>query len=412
MSNKQMLNCYNYITILLASFPLLGLNLTSILIIIWSVFSLFVALKTKQKFTKNDIFNIALLSIVFFSYLITFCFVEDKKTATKLIEKGLPFLVFPLFITLNKNILKSKILEQLLNVFVVSNFILAVYAWIRVFQEGFLELLKNNNFYNPIFRNIFYDETNIHLPYLGLLFAFSIFILVVKLTQNQTTKKYILYCLVLIILLISIMLFAARMALFSLLISICIFILLKWNSSFYKKTILIGALFSCGLLITRVEPFKSRINDIYSSEYILPHEGQTPEEVNIRYGIYHCVKQITDKHWLTGVGATNVQKELNNCYSQYTYKGEDDYKHIDYNSHNQYFDILLKYGIFGLVLFIISILWGIRSNNYYYLGFIILFTLSLITENMLSRQVGIVFFTLFNSIFFINKKNFEKDNRN
>lgn len=409
--NKQILiNSYNYLTISLAFFPVLGLNITSIMMIVWSFFSLFIAIKTEQKLTKKDIFNIAILSFIFISYTITFLFTEDKQSAKKLIERGIPFLIFPLFFILNKNILNKNILDRVFIVFVISNVFLALYTWGNILNKNFIELFENNNFYNPIFRNIFLEKTNTHLPYLGLLFSFSVFILLIKLYQESSRKTKLLYCFFIIVLIVSELFFAARMALFSLLISIFLFILFKWNYSFQKKIILFFILLISAIFLSKVEPIKSRIDAIYSTEYVLPHKGQSPEEVNIRYGIYNCVEQIFYNNWLFGVGATNVQKELNNCYNQYDYDGNDSYKNIDYNSHNQYFDMLLKYGIIGLVLFIISILWGIRNNNYIYFGFIILFTLSLITENMLSRQLGIVFFTFFNSIFFINKNSIEKNN--
>ncbi|HEY1193351.1 O-antigen ligase family protein, partial [Flavobacterium sp.] len=106
---------------------------------------------------------------------------------------------------------------------------------------------------------------------------------------------------------------------------------------------------------------------------------------------------------ILGVGPGNIQKKLNDCYSGYTYKNYDDYSSKDYNSHNQYLDIWLKYGIFGLVLFFVFLFWGIKNMSLSYGIFLFLIMMSMITENIFDRQVGVVFFTFYNTLFFINR---------
>jgi O-antigen ligase len=129
--------------------------------------------------------------------------------------------------------------------------------------------------------------------------------------------------------------------------------------------------------------------------------------------VYHCVKEVLKEKWLTGVGVGNVQKTLDSCYEQYTYKGTDDFHSISYNSHNQYFDIMLKYGIVGLVIFLVSLFWGIKNRNTLYQGFIIIIFIALLTENMFTRQIGVIFFTFFNTLFFLTKgQNFIQSNNN
>ena len=71
---------------------------------------------------------------------------------------------------------------------------------------------------------------------------------------------------------------------------------------------------------------------------------------------------------------------------------------------NQYIDFFIKYGIFGIFGFILFLFWGIRNNYILYKIFLLIFLISLLTENILDRQVGIVFFSYFNSIFFILKE--------
>ena len=119
------------------------------------------------------------------------------------------------------------------------------------------------------------------------------------------------------------------------------------------------------------------------------------------------------QNWIFGVGPANVQKELDNCYSAYTYRNQyDDFNKKTYNTHNQYFDVLLKFGIFGLLFFIVFLFWGINYKSEYYYIFLLLIFFSMLTENILNRQVGIVFFNFFNCLFFVQHLKTQKLNNN
>ena len=75
----------------------------------------------------------------------------------------------------------------------------------------------------------------------------------------------------------------------------------------------------------------------------------------------------------------------------------------------QRIDICLKYGVFGLIAFFVFLLWGVNNKDLIYHLFLFLVMIGLMTENLFDRQIGIVFFTFFNSLFFITKTNyFEK----
>src|SRR5690606_39362988 len=84
---------------------------------------------------------------------------------------------------------------------------------------------------------------------------------------------------------------------------------------------------------------------------VLPHKNQLPHEVNYRYGIWHCATKLISNHLFTGVGADKVQEKLNTCYATYTYESYEDFTQVTYNTHNQYFDQLLKFGLVGLGIF-------------------------------------------------------------
>ena len=399
------IDIYNYCIILIATFPLLGLKKSSVAIIIFAVLSIiiFATDKNKRTFTKKDSLNLFVLTSFYLGFLISFIFSQDKASFVKTLVQNLSFLIFPLFLILNQKFVLKTTLNKTLNVFILSNVAIALYIWCIIFCKGVAAVFKQNTYYNPIIRNLFNHISEIHLPYLGLFFVFSSLILVNKIFENPKNKIFInvIRTIGIAVLMISVIAFAARVAV-SLFIIAVVLIAFKNISNLKRKLIFISMFLIATFALLSSPPFKNRIKELTNTKLILPTMGQPSEEVNFRYGIYSCVYEILKDNWLLGVGVENVQDKLNSCYGKYTYQNFDDFKNTTYNSHNQYLDIILKYGIFGLVLFFIFLLWGIKNNDFNYQIFIFLTLMSLISENIFDRQVGIVFFNLLNSLFFIS----------
>ncbi|RDI07968.1 O-antigen ligase family protein [Flavobacterium sp. AG291] len=401
------LKTYEYITALVASFPLMGLKGGVYVVILWSVYSLYIAISMKSyKLTNNDIKNVAVLSVLYLAYIVSYFFADDKREVGKLLERALPFLLFPLFMIMNKQFITKQALILSLKVFVASCILLSLYVWGVIFYKGIDNVFSEDNYYNPVIRNIFNDVSGIHLPYLGMLFVFASLILLYNMLVNRKANGYLkrlLQLVGIVFLLFSVATFMARMALFIFFI-VAVFFCLKQMKTLKQLAIagIVGLIIIGSVLM--LPSSQRRIKEGLATEYVLPHAGQPSEQVNFRFGVYHCVQQVLKEHWLTGVGVDNVQKKLNECYSVYTYRASDDYININYNSHNQYFDIMLKYGIFGLIIFLISLFWGVKNKYIVYQGFIIVIFIALLTENIFSRQVGVLFFTFFNTLFFVTKE--------
>jgi len=406
------IDLYNYSTILLGSFPILGLKKSVLAIIVWAVFSLVIMISEKSYKTiqKRDKINLLVLTSYYLAFVVSFLFIEDKKLATRFLEKNVAFLIFPLFIIVNKNFIYDSTLRKSINVFIISNLILASYIWIVILSNGYENVMNSDTYYNPIIRNFFSDISEIHLPYLGILFVFSGLVLLNDILSNRIKFNYVFIfrSLGIALLIFSVITYAARLALVLFLV-LSIFLLLKKTPKVWIKIGFIIFLASSIFLIFVIPSSKKRIDEIRNTKLILPNQDQKSEEVNFRYGIYNCVSIILKENWILGVGPGNVQKKLDNCYSGYTYKNYDDYSKIEYNSHNQYLDIWLKYGIFGLILFLVFLLWGTKNIDLLYGIFIFVIMVAMLTENIFDRQVGVVFFTFFNSLFFINRiDHFEK----
>jgi len=102
--------------------------------------------------------------------------------------------------------------------------------------------------------------------------------------------------------------------------------------------------------------------------------------------------------WMAGVGPGDTQDALHAQYFKYGKKVAD----LNYNAHNQYLQTMLELGVPGIILLLICIYSPLFKNvplSAEHIAFILLFGLMCFTESMLSAQKGIIFFTLFQSLY-------------
>ena len=398
---------YNYSFLLIAIFPLVSLRWSTNFIIIWSLLSVLQYFKEEsyKDFEKKDLVNWGFLSMYYLFLLGSYLISGFNRNLLKFLETDAFFIVFPLLVILNKKNIEEKTLERSLKVFFISNVLLAIWSWGHILFLGFFKLQKENNFYQPVFRNLFSDLTSIHLPYLGLLFVFSIFIGVFwfkKATSIIFKTVILLSCL---LLLSSIVTFAAQM---SLLTFIVIGLFLLFFSIKTLKIRLIGIVFfliATLLLITQT-PIKQRLYSTLKVKFELPSAAfnDKEHEVNFRYGIYYCASSLLKEGFWFGIGKENLDQELQSCYDTFTFRGVNDFQKVFYNTHNQYLDMILSYGIFGAIIVLLSVFFGFfKSPNLIYKVFLFIIALALLTENIFDRQIGVVCFVFFNTLFYIKQ---------
>jgi hypothetical protein len=119
--------------------------------------------------------------------------------------------------------------------------------------------------------------------------------------------------------------------------------------------------------------------------------------VNLRLLEWRASWNIIKKSWFAGVGTGDAQDALKRYYASFNTST----RNMDFDSHNQYFQTIIELGFMGIFsLLVCFFLPAFRpGHSILYLSFILLFSLMCLTESMLARQKGIVFFTLFQSLF-------------
>jgi O-antigen ligase len=102
--------------------------------------------------------------------------------------------------------------------------------------------------------------------------------------------------------------------------------------------------------------------------------------------------------WLLGVGPGDAQGVLDKFYFNFS----ESTANLTYNTHNQYLQTTLELGVAGLLALSVCLfkpLFFSMNVSPVFVAFILLFSIMCLTESMLARQKGIVFFTMFESLF-------------
>jgi len=121
-----------------------------------------------------------------------------------------------------------------------------------------------------------------------------------------------------------------------------------------------------------------------------------------RLSILKCVRGVFNENPMIGTGIGDVQDDLDKC-------NESLYPTlIGMNPHNQFLQVLLGTGIIGLLSYIFfviySILKGFKAGKELYLSFLVIFFMCTLTESMLERQQGLVFFSFFYCLLLFHQK--------
>lgn len=140
-------------------------------------------------------------------------------------------------------------------------------------------------------------------------------------------------------------------------------------------------------------------SDFFSYDLSQPGGGEW-NAINLRLAKWDVAKMAISEHWAIGVGPGNTISALDSYYKN---AGFNYALQLHYNPHNQFLHTFLTIGIAGVSLLIITFVFvlvqGVKKKDSIMLLFIISFLLFSISESTLAVNKGIVFFTLFLSLF-------------
>lgn len=154
------------------------------------------------------------------------------------------------------------------------------------------------------------------------------------------------------------------------------------------------------------------LNKNIANRFFLKESVQVAMDYEPRVIIWPCAYKLTqrdDFNPVTGYpNNTLVEDRLVDCYTTTITNNQDKkeyYRNEKFNSHNQFIDFYLTAGIIGLLLFtgfLIS-LFVQAKDNFAYMAILIAIVLFLLVENVLHRQMGSYFFSIFGALLLMRK---------
>ncbi len=303
--------------------------------------------------------------------------------------------------------LSSKYLNFIFRAFIIGSVISSLLC---VFLSGlqYLEVHDSSVF--------FYSKLAhwqmVPMHYHGMYVSFAIILIIRELlSRNATFVGNILLIIGLLVLVLFLGMLSVRIQFFALPVALMAFaaVSMPWRKVLvWCVSIIVGVALLISLLEGPNRRFQETLDEVASIEGIVNNK-QTNHRIFIwKYGW----EVINENPWLgTGTGSTDVT--LKPKFEKSTavfWNGYQPYRldEFDYNYHNQFLQTLGNQGIIGFVLlltiFIVAFIQAIKSKDATGIAFLVLVAISFLTESMLLRQAGALFFSFFMAFLFVNRR--------
>ena len=248
--------------------------------------------------------------------------------------------------------------------------------------------------------------------YLGFFVVISIILLSFLFQTSNRNKQKFFYVLLILFFIFSLFLISSRSAI--LIAFLVLLITIIYNS---KSVFTIGVLLASLVIFSTIIITNKNLSNrfLYSQDSVRTSFIEKIKTHEPRYDIWKFSLQIFDEENLGffGLGTYKTQELLVEKYKLMPIdKRKNWFIQRNFNTHNQYIDIILSFGFLGLILFAVFIREILLKTykNVYSLNLILSLILFLVIENLFHRQLGtfILALTIVMAVHIINSQN-EKD---
>ena len=249
----------------------------------------------------------------------------------------------------------------------------------------------------------FYGQLSIfmHPGYFAMLLNFGIALLLFYLFSGDREVKRRYVILSIFILAITIALLVSRtgiITLLAMLFTAAFYYAVRFKRYLHGMIILLLSVVTVWVFYQQSTLFQARFTDLFEQ-----NSSNSPEELTGRSAIWNASFNAIRKSPIIGFGTGDVKETILTEYKNIEFEKGIEKK---LNAHNQFLQSSLALGLVGSVLLLLTWLLplfrSVGYKNYIYTGFLFIIIVNLLTEAMLERQVGVVFYAFFNSLLFYN----------
>ncbi len=364
-------------------FPDYSLNSNSIILLGLFWLLMYSGFSDKKKYLKLNYKKFFATSAFFIISLIGLLYSNDFNSGLNELYVRLPMLVFPIVI-FSTNLTNDSFLFSW-KYFSYATLTTSILALFSAFY------LKYNHLGDYFFYDRFSILTNKHATYYAMFISISILFFVYQLIHNK--RHFVFNIFFVVFLVYTLLIVSNRISFIALAISLLVLFF------GYLKNYKLKLLFSTLTIISIFILFQSQnLQKRFSTNNWDKHQRN---DIELRSLLWKLAGEEILDHPIIGMGTGSNRKKLYQKYldNQYQIAYEQ-----QYNAHNQFIDMTLDFGIIGLIIFIISMMYiffQIR-HNYWKTALFSIFIVFMFTEVIFNRHSGITTFTLFVSLMLIN----------
>jgi len=341
------------------------------------------------------------------------------------VQVKVSLLLIPLIVFIAKDTIALKY-RFILGSFILGNLLSAVsclvIAWIHSTTSGSFipfetDYEGKNNLVNILFSGYSYFNYTklsafIHVNYYALFVLFILYYLYNELRikgMRMSRKERRLKSSMALFFLLFFVLLQSRSGFLSLMVLIGLEFVLQMKHPKHAR-VKLGVLISFAVVLILVVGSSERVSRLYRGE-ALPSYTEL-EQVEIRLKLWEMAIPVIKNNPLFGVGTGDVEEAFRKDFTPSLLEQSNG---VYLNVHNEYLHTAMRLGIPACLFLLIMLFYPLhymltRSEHRYVLGFILIIAVSLIFESMLNRLYGVVFFSLFYSLFGVILTNHHKIN--
>jgi len=388
---------YFHLALLMASLPF-DMIYSHIILISFALHTL-IQLDVKK---LKSIFNPRILASqsVFWVTAISTIYTTYKPEAFNEWGRQITIIVLPILLTLSNLDLK-KYRANLLSIFSIICTASIVYLYIDAIHTIQHYHLPLRNLFTDTFTNHNFSEPlAIHATFLSMQLIVALIFLITALPKENKASLKVFYAFCILILTLGLLQLCSKSALF------CLFVAANFVVPFYvfdktrrRKfiTTILAISFICLTGVLSVKTFRDRLFTSLELDIAKPKPGALTEE---RMARWQTGAELIAKAPVIGHGAGSEIELLHEAFYQKKYYTSF-LQHL--NVHNQYLSFLIKSGLIGLLIYLITLWlgfkWALKQADPLFLTFMLLLAVVSLSENLLDVDKGIIFYAFFFSFF-------------
>jgi O-antigen ligase len=178
---------------------------------------------------------------------------------------------------------------------------------------------------------------------------------------------------------------------------------LKYLLTIFTSLVLLFAYLQINNRFNQVEEVIEQRESVKGDEIL---KAESPNSTNIRLNLWQNAIQLIKRNPILGVGTGDIKEELVKIYTENNYEYGIKER---ISPHNQFLHTGVILGGLGILLLLTYLVYplffSLKQRDWLYFFFLMSILMNCMTESLLERQAGILFFTVFNTCFYLRLLN-------